>query len=156
EFWDRYFRLNDGNEAKPYFNPISLRRAERNYPHSNSATLRKNTFDLKWHGARREVQNGGDHWTLADAYADVARNLVLTKTGTVTRIPVVDLAAVMLRERPFPDGADARTLEAAFRAAFPQRDDDYEKMFVFVDEQPDRLFQAEAPPDGYEGAIKQA
>src|SRR5690606_36011481 len=67
-----------------------------------------------------------------------------------------DLAAVMLRERPFPDGADARTLEAAFRAAFPQRDDDYEKMFVFVDEQPDRLFQAEAPPDGYEGAIKQA
>jgi 5-methylcytosine-specific restriction enzyme B len=156
DFWDRYFRLNDGNEAKPYFNPISLKRAERNYPHSNSATIRKNTFDLKWHGARRELHDDGDHWTLADDYADVVRGSVLTKAGSITRVPVIDLASVMLRERAFPDGADARTLEAAFRATFPQRDDDYEKMFAFVDEDADRLFQPDAPPAGYDAAIKGA
>jgi len=28
DFWDRYFRLDDGNPEKPYFNPITQRRAE--------------------------------------------------------------------------------------------------------------------------------
>lgn len=156
EFWDRYFRLNDENDAKPYFNPISLKRAEKNYPHSNSATIRKNTFDLKWHGARREVQNGGDHWTLADDYADIVRDTVLTKAGAVTRVPLVDLAAVMLRDQTFPDGADARSLETAFRATFPQSDDEYSKLFAFVDEDADRLFQTDPPPNGYDEAIKSA
>lgn len=152
-FWDKYFRLNDGNNAKPYFNPISLKRAEKNYPHSNSATIRKNTFDLKWHGARREVQQDGDNWTLADDYADVMRDSVLTKAGSVTRVPVIDLAAVMLRKRTFPDGADARTLEAEFRTTFRQTNDDYEKMFSFVDEDADHLFQADPPAGGYDQAI---
>lgn len=155
-FWDRYFKLNDGNDAKPYFNPISLKRAEKNYPHSNSATIRKNTFDLKWHGARREVQEDGDYWTLADNYADIVRASVLTKAGSVTRVPLVDLAAVMLRDRPFPEGADARALEAAFRTTFPQADSDYEKVFAFVDEETDRIFQADAPAAGYDDAIKDA
>jgi MoxR-like ATPase len=154
--WDKYFKLNDGNNAKPYFNPISLKRAEKNYPHSNSATIRKNTFDLKWHGARREVQQDGDHWMLADNYADVVRDSVLTKAGTVTRVPAIELAAILLRTQTFPDGADARTLEAAFRAAFPQTDDEYEKMFSFVDEASDHLFQADAPAFGYDDAIKAA
>jgi MoxR-like ATPase len=155
-FWDRYFRLQDGNDAKPYFNPISLKRAEKNYPHSNSATIRKNTFDLKWHGAKREVQQDGDHWTLADNYADIMRESVLTKAGSVTRVPVIDLAAVMLRERQLPEGADARTLETEFRTTFPQTDDDYEKMFSFIDEVPDHLFQPDAPTAGYDDAIKEA
>jgi len=151
-FWDRYFRLHDGNDAKPYFNPISLRRAEKNYPHSNSATIRKNTFHLKWEAVDRRVDQEGDHWLLADDYADTVRKSVLTKAGTVTRVPVVDLAAVMLRNHTFPDDADARALEAVFRATFSQSDDAYEKMFAFVDEAADRLFQAD-PPAGYEEAI---
>jgi hypothetical protein len=155
-FWDKYFKLNDGNNAKPYFNPISLKRAEKNYPHSNSATIRKNTFDLKWHGARREMQQDGDHWTLADNYADVIRDSVLTKAGSVTRVPVIDLAAILLRRQTFADGADARTLEAAFRATFPQADDEYEKMFSFVDEAADHLFQDDPPANGYDEAIKTA
>src|SRR4051794_16081967 len=47
EFWHRYFYLGD-DEKKPFFNPLTLRRAEANYPHSNAATIRKKTFDLKW------------------------------------------------------------------------------------------------------------
>lgn len=39
EFWDKYFKLNDGNQVKPYFNPVTLRRAEAGFPHSNSATI---------------------------------------------------------------------------------------------------------------------
>jgi 5-methylcytosine-specific restriction enzyme B len=153
DFWDRYFRLNDENEAKPYFNPISLKRAEKNYPHSNSATIRKNTFDLKWHGARREVQDGNDNWTLAENYPDIVRDYVLTKAGSVTRVPVVDLAAVMLRNRQFPDGAGARELETAFRATFSMSDDAFGKMFDFVDEDADRIFQADPPLAGYDEAI---
>ncbi len=41
DFWNKYFRLVDENEAKPYFNPVTLRRAEAGFPHSNSATIRK-------------------------------------------------------------------------------------------------------------------
>jgi 5-methylcytosine-specific restriction protein B len=48
DFWTRYFLLGD-DAKKPYFNPLTLRRAEVNYPHSNAATIRKKTFDLKWH-----------------------------------------------------------------------------------------------------------
>ena len=37
-FWDKYFHLDDGNDVKPYFNPVTLRRAEAGFPNSNSAT----------------------------------------------------------------------------------------------------------------------
>jgi MoxR-like ATPase len=155
-FWDRYFRLNGGGEAKPYFNPLTLKRAEKGYPHSNSATIRKNTFALKWHGAQRTVESDGDHWKLASNFADVVRDQVLTKAGATTRVPVVDLAAVLFRGRNFPGGADAQTLEAAFRATFQLKDDDYDKLFVFVDEDSAQIFQANAPKDGYKDSIEEA
>jgi hypothetical protein len=74
EFWDRYFRLNDGNAEKPYFNPITLRRAEAGFPHSNSATIRKNTFAGKWQAATRSDDATGEKWSLADNYADIFRD----------------------------------------------------------------------------------
>src|SRR5690554_4779165 len=79
EFWNKYFRLDDGNEAKPYFNPVTLRRAEAGFPHSNSATIRKNTFAGKWNAASRRTTDDGEEWKLADNYADIFRDKVLTK-----------------------------------------------------------------------------
>src|SRR5215211_3318551 len=81
DFWNKYFLLRDGNAEKPYFNPITLKRAERGFPHSNAATIRKNTFDLKWRAAVRTEQADGEYWTLADNYADIFRDKVLTKNG---------------------------------------------------------------------------
>ena len=153
EFWDKYFRLDDGNEAKPYFNPVTLRRAEAGFPHSNSATIRKNTFAGKWNAATRTMTDEGEQWTLDDAYADIFREKVLTKGDQVARAPVIDMAVLFFRDRDFPDDADARALETAFREVFPQRDEDYQKLFVFHAEDPDKLFVDSAEPQDYRAAI---
>lgn len=153
-FWDKYFRLHDGDDEKPYFNPVLLRRAEKGFPHSNSATIRKNTFELKWKAATRSVENDGEHWSLSDDYADIFRQRVMTKKGHVTRIPVIDVACILLRDFEFPDEADAAFLEQAFRQRFPQSDESYEKLFSFVNESSDHIFQPEADLQAYEQAIE--
>ncbi len=153
-FWDKYFHLDDGDKVKPYFNPITLRRAEAGFPHSNAATIRKNTFQNKWKGAVRSVTDEGENWALSPDYADVFRTNVLTKNGQVSRVPVVDMAVVLFRSETFDDGDDARGLERRFRERFPQQDVDYEKLFVFVAEDRDRIFVSDAVTQDYEAAIK--
>lgn len=155
-FWNKYFHLDDGDKVKPYFNPITLRRAEAGFPHSNAATIRKNTFQNKWKGAIRSETADGEGWALANNYADVVRTNVLTKGGQATRVPVVDLAALLFRSEVFDEADDARTLERRFRERFPQQDHDYEKLFVFVAEDPDRIFVSDATAQDYEAAIKSA
>lgn len=154
EFWDRYFKLG-GDAAKPYFNPLTLRRAEVNYPHSNTATIRKNTFANKWRAVTRREAGNRDYWTLAENYAAIFRDKVLTKSGVVSRVPVVDIAAVMLRlediEPPTAEG-----LEAAFRFRFPMADDDYRQIFVFRTETPANLFTEERPGPEVNAAIEAA
>jgi len=154
DFWDRYFQVYGSKDRKPYFNPITLQRGEAGFPHSNSATIRKNTFRLKWFAAT--LDNSGDHekWTLADDYADKFRDKVLTKGGKVTRVPVIDVAVIMLRDDSFPEGATVRDLETSFRARFPQLDVDYEKMFQFRSEDNDRVFQPGDEAPDYDSAIK--
>lgn len=155
-FWDRYLHLNDDDEVKPYFNPTVLRRAEAGFPHSNAATIRKNTFEGKWKGAVRTMTTDGENWKLADNYADVFRTKVLTKSGQVTRVPVIDLAAILFRNEPFEDADDARALEKKFRDRFPQKEIDYEKLFEFVSEEREHIFAPDTEVQDYEGAIKGA
>lgn len=156
DFWNRYFKLDDGNRIKPYFNPVTLRRAEAGFPHSNAATIRKNTFAGKWGAASRSDDADGEKWTLVDNYADIFREKVLSKGQSVARAPTVDLAALMFRHETFDDTADARTLEQQFRQVFQQRDADYEKIFVFHPESTDKLFIDDAVPQDYVTAIKSA
>lgn len=154
EFWDRYFRLDDQNAAKPYFNPVTLRRAEAGFPHSNSATIRKNTFAGKWNAASRTDDAEGEKWELAEDYADIVRDKVMTKGQSVARAPVLDLAVLMFRAQVFEDSADARTLEQLFRKTFEQRDADFEKIFVFHSEDQAKIFEDDATLQDYEAAIK--
>ncbi len=156
EFWDRYLNLNDGDSVKPYFNPVTLRRAEAGFPHSNAATIRKNTFEGKWKGAIRSVGSDGEQWMLSDNYADVFRTNVLSKSGTITRAPIVDLTVLLFRNETFDDSDDAVTLERRFRERFPQRDEDYEKLFIFHPEDKDRIFAPDTEPQDYQAAIKSA
>lgn len=151
-FWDKYFHIG-GDTAKPYFNPLTLRRAEAGYPHSNTATIRKNTFANKWKAVTRREDGTRDHWTLAEDYASIFRDKVLTKAGEVSRVPVVDLAAVVLRLENI-EPATAEGLVAAFRARFPMADDDYQKIFVFRAESPANIFTDQKPGPEMNKAIE--
>ncbi|MBQ1784212.1 MAG: AAA family ATPase [Gammaproteobacteria bacterium] len=154
DFWNKYFRLNDGDLDKPYFNPITLRRAEAGFPHSNSATIRKNTFAGKWHAAQRNDTDDGENWILAEDYADIFREKVLKKGQSASRVPVLDLAVLMFRNEEFPDTADANELQNRFRQQFQMRNDDYEKIFVLNPEANSSLFEESDQPQDYESAIK--
>ncbi len=142
-FWDRYFRLDDDPD-KPYLNAMALRRAERGFPHSNAATVRKNTFALKWKAATRRADGNHDFWTLSEDYADIFRDKALTKGGEVSRVPVVDLAALLLRQDNIPV-ATAQGLEDAFRQRFAMDDESYRKLFVFQPEKPEGIFTEQQP-----------
>ena len=156
DFWDRYFRLNDDNNEKPYFNPVLMRRAERGFPHSNAATIRKRTFEPTWKAATRIEELDGDHWTLSERYADIFREKVLTLGGRVTRAPVLDVGVVMFRNESFPEGATASAIEERFRDRFPMAQADYDKIFSFSGEEASQIFtEADAVPN-YDDAIKAA
>lgn len=153
-FWNRYLRLNTADDAKPYFNPITLRYSEAGFPHSNSATIRKNTFAGKWKAAALTQDESGDAWQLADNYAEIFRDKVLSKGGKVSRVPTLDVAVLLLRGEVFPDEVTPKSLEAKFREVFPQRDTDYERIFVFQDEDAERVFAVDSVDQNYEEAIK--
>lgn len=145
-FWDKYFRL-DSETEKPYFNPLTRRLGEEAYPHSNAATIRHNTFESKWHAATRTGQPNERKWALASNYAEIFRDKALQKGGVSAPIPVIDFAALMLRSAEFDDSATTATLLSSFRERFPQKDDDFEKLFRFADEQAEKLFTAGSPTD---------
>lgn len=156
DFWDRYFRLEAGEEAKPYFNPVTLRRAERSYPHSNAATIRKNTFALKWHAATRKTTAQGDYWTLSPQYAKIFEQCVLTKRKIVTRVPVLDIAIVLFRNEALDNVSDSRGLESEFRRRFPQTDADYRTMFEMREEPGDQIFIEFDPGETTQAAVESA
>lgn len=155
DFWDKYFRLPQADAAKPYFNPVTLRYAEAGFPHSNSATIRKNTFAGKWKAAVHSRDGDQDNWVLDENYAEIFRNKVLSKGGKVARVPIIDVVVILFRLNEFSDEDTARTLEAKFRSEFPQHDQDYERIFVFHDEEDDRIFIDSEVPQDYELAITQ-
>lgn len=157
DFWDRYFRI-PGDQAKPYFNPLLRKRAEENFPHSNAATIRKNTFQNRWRAAA--LSPGPENeamWTLAPDYAAIYRDKALERRDDPRLVPVIEFAAIMFRGEDFPDGSTARSLEERFRERFPQRDLDYTRIFRFADEPAERLFTIERPtPEAYDEAIASA
>lgn len=142
-FWNRYFHLGD-DAKKPFFNPLTLRRGEANYPHSNAATIRKKTFDLKWHAGTLEQTGGKEFWSLAPNYADIVRQKALTKREEVFRVPVVDLAVIIFRDDDIDPGT-AQELEKRFRDRFKMDDAAYEKVFVFHEEAPGEIFVSVKP-----------
>lgn len=144
EFWNKYLLIAEGS-AKPYFNPITLKRAEAGFPHSNAATIRKNTFRLKWNaGEIEQSDNGQTNWSLSGDYADVFREKALRKSGNIHKIPILDWAVLLFRNDSFPDDAVADTLVQRFRERFPQRDEDFQELFIFSGEKADGIFADES------------
>jgi len=155
DFWKRYFQL-DNDPERPFFNPLTLRRAEKGFPHSNAATIRKNTFDHRWHAATWEEVGGEEHWKLAENFADIFREKALVKAGEVSRVPVVDLATLLFRNEQFQPPLSAALLENRFRERFPMTDDDYQKIFVYRNEAPSNIFQDNPPGNATNVAIAQS
>lgn len=155
DFWDKYFRVAT-DHPKPYFNPITLKRAEAGFPHSNAATIRKNTFRLKWNaGSTTQSEDDETLWSLSNDYADILREKVLRKGGSIHKAPVLDLAALLFRNEEFPDEPDSDTLLHRFRARFPQREEDFQELFSFHGEKAESLFTDEniTVPNDYNAII---
>lgn len=153
-FWNRYFRLHDENNEKPYFNPVLLKRSEKTYPHSNAATIRKNTFVSRWHAATRIVKGDHEYWTLDPNYSSIVHDKIKTRNNPDGRLPLVDLACVLFRNETFDESSNSNTLVTMFKERFPQRQNDFTNLFIVLDEQADTLFQPAADDEDYENAIR--
>src|SRR5690606_3822927 len=81
----------------------------------------------------------------------------LTKGGVAHRVPVVDLAVLLLRTEDWDDDATARTVEETFRERFPMADEAYDRLFIYEEEEPADIFVAARPASTeYDVAIAQA
>lgn len=153
EFWNTFCRLP--GDSRPdrdvdrnftddfYIEPLVLALKPSDYPHRGPWTIRLRTFVNSWRAAVTKDENTS--WRLAANYADIFGEQVLQRGDDVQRIPVVDLAVFLLREEVFEPDANARELEKRFRDVFPFETTDYQKLFEFIDEQTDSLFQPNKP-----------
>lgn len=139
DFFNEYFRVA-GKPAYPYFDPLNRRFRIDTHPHSNVATVRKNTFEHRWEAGESELRDDGTYWKLAPNAADILANRAFTRAGTTRRANVIDLAAWLFREREFPDNANSDDLLTLFRSTFPMQDVDFNKLFEYVPEDPAQLF----------------
>lgn len=156
-FWNEFFRLpgdtrpdKTGEDSTPdyytpdyYLDPLVLALKPSDYPHRGPWTIRVRTFLGSWRAADSEDDN--KRWKLRPNYAEIFVEKVLRRGDERYRIPVVDLAVWLFRERSFSENADARRLEGLFREEFPFEGTDYDKLFEFVDEKADSLFQSGQP-----------
>lgn len=150
-FWDRYNRLpgesrparigNNEFQQDYYIDPLPRQKRAADHPHRGPSTIRDRTFKNSWKAAEEQ----DEQWKLSPRYAEIFETRVLRRAGMAQRAPIVDLAAWLFREASFPANSNAETLVSRFRQTFPLSDQDFERLFRFQDEPPDRLFVDEEP-----------
>lgn len=139
EFFDKYFRVS-GNDEHPYFDPLVLKRRIETHPHSNVATARKGTFERSWQAAESKVEGGHTLWKLNEDYAGIVQQRVMTRGGETTRASALDIALWFFRNNEFPDNARAKDVLDALRSTIHMDDEDFDALFEFRDEAPDKIF----------------
>lgn len=139
DFFDSYFRAGD-KPSEPYFDPLTRKFRIASHPHSNVATARKGTFEKSWQAATSKVQNGESYWKLNKDAIDRIISRVMTRGRKTSRVNLLDLAVWLFRNHPFEDGSDSDTVLAHFRATFPMRDGDFDRLFEYSTEPPSQLF----------------
>lgn len=138
-FYDEYMAAGT-NSKKPYFDPLTRLQRIATHPHSNVATARKGTFELKWKAVSSEQKNGKNYFTFADDAVDILAERALMRAGKKTRLNVIDLAVWLYRSESFSDTATAQELEAKFRAEFQMTDAEYNVLFEFQPEPDSSIF----------------
>ena len=154
-FWDALMRLpgddrpsrDDANAfTKDYYvEPLLLSLKPSDYPHRSPWTIRNRTFFGSWKAA--DADESRENWKLASNYAAIVVDKVLTRGDEINRVPVVDLAAWLFREKSFPDDATSQTLQSEFQREFPFEGADYIRIFEFAEEDEGNLFTGEKPTD---------
>jgi len=164
DFWDRYFRFpgetreRSGAQGFPqhyYIDALLQKDKPGDYPHRSPWTIRTRTFLNSWRAA--DFNSETSEWVLKENFADIFVTKVLSRSGTVNRIPVVDVGVWLFREESFDEIGSAESIEDRFRDRFKFDNADYEKLFQFTPENPDRIFTAEqTEPVALRTAIEKA
>jgi MoxR-like ATPase len=139
DFFEKYFKVK-AKEGYPYFDPLNRKFRIATHPHSNAATLRKNTFANRWSAATSEVRADGTYWKLSTDAADILSERAMTRAGVTRRANLVDFAIWLFRDKEFPDDANSDTLLTLFRSTFPMSDADFNKLFEYSPEAPEHLY----------------
>jgi len=165
DFWDRYGRLPgeqrgrsdaNGHSQGYYVDPLVESMKPADYPHRGPWSIRIRTFLNSWRVAERPSDDE-TKWRLSGTFADVFVSKALQRNDVIHRVPVVDLAVWLFREREFPDNATDKSLEKLFQETFRLTETDYDKIFEFVAESPGAIFAGTRPSDEeYLAAIEQA
>ena len=128
DFFDDFMRIADDNT--PYFDPVKGILRIKTHPHSNVSTARKGTFAAQWHAASlNRDEQGTERWRLEPNYLDILKTKCLMKSGTLTKVPAIPLAAFMLRATALPDEATIGELGKQFKATFNLTARDYHGLF---------------------------
>lgn len=138
-FWDRFFRFPDGTPPE-YIEPLTREAKPETYVNGGPWAIRKRTFMGSWQAVQADSAADPTSWKLAPNFAEIFARKALTKSGTLHRVPVVDLAAWLYREEEFSGTATPRDLEAAFKREFPFESADYDRIFEFAEELPSNIF----------------
>lgn len=120
-FWDEFFQTGSGEW--PYFDPLKSQWRPKTQWHSNTATQRKNRFVTAWEAAVWD----DDVLTLAPNYPEIFVSKVLTKKGTITRIPARALAIWLYKRDDLPPSEDE--LVSKFKEDFGFSDAEFFPIF---------------------------
>jgi 5-methylcytosine-specific restriction protein B len=155
-FWNAFFRLpgdvrpdrdpvsNDFTQGY-YIDPLVLSLKPSDYPHRSPWTIRARTFLASWRAV--ESDESHENWKLSPNFAEIVVNKVLTRGDETHRVPIVDLAVWLFRDRQFPDRATSKNLETTFRTEFPFDDSDYNRIFEYAEEEAGGIFVVPKPSD---------
>lgn len=125
------------------------------YVNGGPWAIRKRTFLGSWEAVEANSASDPTAWKLKPNFAEIFVEKALTRAGVTHRVPVVDLAAWLFREREFAAKVTARDLEKNFRGEFPFEDADYNRIFEFNEEQPAALFTPDKPaPSAIRDAVQ--
>jgi len=126
KFFDDYARVRSGEE--PYYDPFAAMMRVAGHPHSNAATLRKNTFFHKWHAGELDKTGDNERWRLTPDYLQILKTKV-KKGKSFVRVPAVPLALYLFRGTGFEDSATWEEVGGAIKDRFHLNGDEFNVLF---------------------------
>lgn len=139
DFYDS-FMATGISEQTPYFDPLTRQYRIKTHPHSNVATSRKGTFELKWKAVTSVQKDGQNYLTFSPDAAEILAERAFTRSNKKTRVNVLDLAVWLYRDAEFEDADTSEDVRKRFRDEFKMSDAEFDMLFEFVPEPDASLF----------------
>ena len=151
ELIDTYYTPPGARPTKPIFIPFGRRDPVHGFwknPKYSGGTLQRARTTDNFRAALHHPTPA--KWAFTDQYLQVLEQLLpRDENGTVTRLPTLDLAAWLFRDRELP--GELNEVVKLFRDEFRLQDDaEYQRLFDagIVDEDPGQFFYADLPDRG--------